>query len=93
MPRPTGLNRNAEIDFRGEKRSNATHVTKIEPEARLSKKFPSKGAALCFLGHALMNEAGSAKVRRNPPQGSELIVCDPTTVANGWTRLKPFQGR
>jgi transposase len=54
MPHPTHQNRNAEVDFRGEKRSNATHVSTTDPEARLYKKSPGTGAALCFIGHALM---------------------------------------
>ena len=59
MPRPTGQNRNAEVGFRGEKRSNATHVSTTDPEARLYKKSPGTGAALCFIGHALMeNRSG-----------------------------------
>ena len=54
MPRPTRQHRNAEVDFRGEKRSNATHVSTTDPEARLYKKSPGTGAMLCFMGHALM---------------------------------------
>ena len=30
MPRPTRKNRNAEVDFRGEMRSNATHASTTE---------------------------------------------------------------
>ena len=59
MPRPTPQNRNAEVDFRGEKRSNATHASTTDPEARLYKKSPGTGAMLCFMGHALMeNRSG-----------------------------------
>ena len=54
MPRPARQNRNAEVDFRGEKRSNATHVSMTDPDARLYKKSPGTGAMLCFIGHALM---------------------------------------
>ena len=54
MPRDRRQNRNAEVDFRGEKRSNATHVSTTDPEARLYKKSPGTGAMLCFIGHALM---------------------------------------
>jgi transposase len=54
MPRATHQHRNAEVDFRGEKRSNATHVSTTDPEARLYKKSPGTGAMLCFMGHALM---------------------------------------
>lgn len=59
MSRPTRRNRNAEVDFRGEKRSNATHASTTDPEARLYKKSPGTGAMLCFIGHALMeNRSG-----------------------------------
>jgi transposase len=59
MPRTTRQHRNAEVDFRGEKRSNATHVSTTDPEARLYKKSPGTGAMLCFIGHALMeNRSG-----------------------------------
>ena len=56
MPRQ---NRNAEVDFRGEKRSNATHASTTDPDARLYRKSPGTGAMLCFIGHALMeNRSG-----------------------------------
>lgn len=59
MPRPNRQNRNAEVDFRGEKRSNATHVSATDPDARLYKKSAGTGAMLCFIGHALMeNRSG-----------------------------------
>ncbi len=54
MPRTNHRNRNAEVDFKGEKRSNATHASTTDPEARLYKKSPGTGATLCFMGHALM---------------------------------------
>lgn len=59
MPRTPRHDRNAEVDFKGEKRSNATHASTTDPEARLYKKSPGTGAALCFMGHALMeNRSG-----------------------------------
>ena len=59
MPRPTRQHRNAEVDFRGERRSNATHASTTDPDARLYKKSPGTGAMSCFIGHALMeNRSG-----------------------------------
>jgi hypothetical protein len=49
MPRSSRQNRNAEVDFRGEKRSNATHASTTDPDARLYKKSPGTGAMLCFM--------------------------------------------
>ena len=46
--------RNRQVDFRGEKRSNATHASTADPDARLYRKSPGTGAMLCFMGHALM---------------------------------------
>jgi hypothetical protein len=54
MPRNSRRHRNAEVDFKGEKRSNATHASTTDPDARLYKKSPGTGAMLCFMGHALM---------------------------------------
>jgi transposase len=45
---------NPSVDFHGEKRSNATHQSRTDPEALLFKKATGKEAKLGFLGHALM---------------------------------------
>jgi len=51
--------RNAPVDFRGEKRSNATHASTTDPDALLYRKGPGMEAKLCFLGHGLMeNRSG-----------------------------------
>lgn len=41
-------------DFRGEKRSNDTHASTTDPEAKLLRKGNGKEARLCFAGHATM---------------------------------------
>jgi transposase len=41
-------------DFKGEKRSNDTHESTTDPEAKLAKKGPGREAKLCFAGHATM---------------------------------------
>jgi len=51
---PPAPGRNGSRDFRGEKRSNDTHASTTDPDARLLRKGPGKEARLCFLGHALM---------------------------------------
>ena len=51
--------RNAEVDFKGERRSNATHRSTTDPEARLYRKGPGMEARLCYIGHGLMeNRSG-----------------------------------
>ncbi|OBY25253.1 IS5 family transposase [Leisingera sp. JC1] len=54
MSRSSRCSRNPEVNFKGEKRSNATHASVSDPDARLYKKSPGTGAVLCFMGHALM---------------------------------------
>ena len=45
---------NADVDFHGEKRSNDTHQSTTDPEARLARKGRGKEAKLVFCGNALM---------------------------------------
>lgn len=45
---------NPSVDFHGEKRSNATHQSTTDGEARLFRKGKGKEAKLVFLAHALM---------------------------------------
>lgn len=54
--------RDAEVDFHGQRRSNATHVSPTDPEARLAKKGPGKEAKLCFAGHVLMENRNGLAV-------------------------------
>ena len=51
---PLGSGRNAEVDFKGRKRSNETHASTTDPEAKLYRKGAGMEAKLAFLGHALM---------------------------------------
>ena len=52
-PRQRGF-KNPDVDFRGEKRSNETHESSTDPEARLMRKGPGKETKLSFMGHVLM---------------------------------------
>ncbi|WP_437222747.1 IS5 family transposase [Planctomicrobium sp. SH661] len=45
--------RNSEVDFHGQKRTNETHVSRTDPEARLYRKGSGKEARLSHMGHAL----------------------------------------
>jgi transposase len=49
-----GGGRNADADFLGHKRSNETHQSRTDPEARLYRKGDGQPARLCYMGHALM---------------------------------------
>ena len=63
MPDTSRQTRNAEVNFRGEKRSNATHASVTDPDARLYKKAPGAAAQLCFMGHTLMENRNGLVVQ------------------------------
>ena len=66
-----GGGRNAEADFRGQKRSNETHQSTTDPQARLFRKGSGQEAKLCFIAHTLMENR------------SGLIVDTRLTTADG----------
>jgi len=70
-PSPGGGGRNAERNFRGEKRTNDTHSSTTDPDARLFRKGLGKEAKLCHMGHL------GVENRNN------LIVDATLTEANG----------
>jgi transposase len=53
---------NRAVDFRGEKRSNATHESTTDPDARLYKKAKGQESKLCYLGHLLMENRNGLAV-------------------------------
>jgi transposase len=77
---PSGGGRNAPADFRGEKRSNDTHRSTTDPDARLYRKGPGMEAKLCFIGHGLMeNRSGliiDARLTRVSGHAERLAALD-----------------
>lgn len=61
-PGPGGGNRNPEVNWHGEKRSNETHQSTTDPEARLARKSNSTGAKLSYAGHVLMENRNGLMV-------------------------------
>lgn len=51
---PPGPGRNGERDFKREKRSNETHASTSDPDAKLYRKGDGQPARLCYMGHTLM---------------------------------------
>jgi transposase len=51
---PPDGGRNGEQNFRGEKRSNETHASTTDPDARLYRKGDGQESRLCYMGHAIM---------------------------------------
>jgi len=52
--KPGGEEEKGEVDFHGERRSNSTHQSTTDPEARLYRKSKGSEAKRSYLGHALM---------------------------------------
>jgi hypothetical protein len=67
-PPPPG--RNAEHDFHGEKRSNETHASTTDPDARLYKKSPGSAARLCHMGHVVMENRNGLVVAATVTQAT-----------------------
>lgn len=70
-PPPSGGGRNGERNFRGEKRTNDTHSSTTDPDARLFRKGLGKEAKLCHMGHVMVENRNT------------LIVDARLTEANG----------
>jgi transposase len=51
---PPGPGRNGERDFHGEKRSNKTHASTTDPDAKLYRKATGQPSRIAFMGHVLM---------------------------------------
>jgi len=71
-PPSTGGGGNPTIDFHGQRRTNATHQSTTDPDARLYKKACGREARLGYLGHVLMEHR------------SGLIVKTIVTPADGY---------
>jgi transposase len=63
---------NPTVDFQGERRSNETHASTTDPDARLYRKGNGKEATLCHQGHALMDNRHGLVVDGlvTPPTGT-----------------------
>src|SRR5579862_6972436 len=68
---PPAPGRNGERNFRGEKRSNETHASTTDPDARLFRKSAGQPSQLCHMAHVLMENRNG------------LVVDTATTTATG----------
>lgn len=74
--RPDRQSCNAKVDYRVEKRSNATPVSTTDPDARLYKKSPGTGAMLCFIGHALMENRSGLIVQADLTRPTAMQIAE-----------------
>lgn len=68
--------RNSDVDFKGEKRSNETHQSTTDPEARLMRKGFGKEAKLCFGVHVLMENRNGLCVDIATAQATGTFECE-----------------
>jgi transposase len=54
--------RNAEVSFHGERRTNETHASTTDPEARMARKSNATAAKLSYAGHLLMEHRNALLV-------------------------------
>ena len=59
---PPAPGRNGERNFHKEKRSNETHASTSDPDARLYRKAYGHESRLCFMGHVLMENRNGLAV-------------------------------
>ena len=70
QPTPPDDPGNPSVDFHGERRSNATHQSTTDPDARLARKGPGKEARLCYAGHVQMDNRHGLVVNTRLTQAS-----------------------
>jgi hypothetical protein len=71
-PEDPPAGRNSEVQWHGQTRSNDTHASTTDPEARLYRKSHNTAATLCYSGHLLMENRNA------------LIVDAELTTADGY---------
>ena len=70
--RPGGGGRNAQADWKGQPRSNDTHASTTDPDARTFRKSHNTASILCYQGHVLMENR------------SGLVISAVVTAADGF---------
>lgn len=70
-----GSGRNAGRDFRGETRSNETHASTTDPDARLYRKAAGQPSRLCFIGTPLMENRNGLVVDGRLTRASGVSEC------------------
>ena len=71
-----GGGRNEMVDFKGQKRSNATHQSTTDPDALLARKGDGKEAKLCYAGHLLTENRHGLIVDTELTQATGTAECE-----------------
>jgi transposase len=84
-----GPGRNAERSFHQEKRSNETHQSTTDPDARLYRKGDGQPAKLCYMGHALMENRHGLAVSGGVSQATGTAErATALELIDGWSRRR-----
>jgi transposase len=67
---PPDGGRNSARNFRREKRSNETHASTTDPDAKLYRKGDGQESRLCYMGHVLMENRQGLAVAANVTQAT-----------------------
>jgi transposase len=75
-PDDPGTGSNPTVNFRGERRSNVTHASVTDPDARLARKGNGKEAKLSYAAHVLMDNRHGLAVGTRVTHASGTAECD-----------------
>lgn len=81
------------LDFHGHKRSNATHRSTTDPEAKLLRKGKGKEAKLVFMAHALMENRNALLVDFQMTQATGTAERDAVPLLLDEARQRGFHPR
>lgn len=78
--KPPDGGRNGERNFRAEKRSNETHASTTDPDARLYRKGDGQESRLSYMGHVLMENRNGLAVEAEVTRASGTAERDAALV-------------
>lgn len=87
----SGPGRNGERDFHGEKRSNETHESGTDADARLYRKGNGRESRLCYMGHAFMENRNGLAVGGGATQATG--TAEREAALDLVDRRRPHKGR
>ena len=90
-PPPPGGDGSGMVDFRGQKRSNATHESSTDAQAKLMRKGNGQPAKLSYGGHALMENRNGlcVDIKVGPATGAETDAAKQMLARQGRKRIRP----
>lgn len=101
-PQQSGSKANPEVDFHGEKRTNATHVSTTVSDARIYRKSKHTAAIPCHVGHALIENRNALVIDERlthatgtAERGSALAMLaeQPVQSVRPWVPTRPTTRR